>query len=104
MAELLTNSGVSTTHHFKRQLEEFCHAERISADEARKVGKTIIERVRQAHSGNVIFSPGGCKAPVSIKLENGETVKMLIVFDEHTPGCRAILKIVSARVVRQGQE
>jgi len=101
MTALLTNSGVSTTHQFKRQLENFCRVERISTDETRQVGKTIVERVSQAHSGNVIFSPTGCKVPVSVRLENDEIVKMLIVFDDVAPGCRAIQRILSARVVRQ---
>lgn len=104
MNPLPANSGITATSQFKRQLEEFCRIERISGEETRRVGKTVVERVCQAHSGNVIFSPSGCKVTVSIKLENGETAKMLIVFDELAPGCRAIRKILSARVVRRMQQ
>lgn len=104
MTKLPTNCGVSITQHFKRQLENFCREERISKDEARELGKSIIEQVRKAHGGNMIFSSAGCKVPVSIKLENGGNANMQIVFDEVNPECRALLKIRCAEVVRQGQE
>jgi len=104
MTELPATMGISSTHHFKRQLESFCRLERVSQNETRRLGKAITERVGLAHSGNVIFSPSGCKVPVTAKLENGEIAKMLIVFDEPAPGSRTILKILSARIVRHGQE
>lgn len=102
MAEVVANGGISSTYHFKRQLESFCRVERISPDETRRLGKAIIERVHNAHSGNIVFSPSGCKVQVSIKLVNGETVKLLVVFDEIAPGCRNIQKIASARVISRG--
>ena len=104
MAELSAAMGISVTHHFQRQLESFCRLERVSQSEARRLGKGIVERVVQARSENVIFSPSGCKVPVSVKLENGGIAKLLIVFDEAAPGSRAILRILSARMVRHGTE
>lgn len=104
MAELSAAKGISVTHHFQRQLENFCRLERVCQNEARRLGKSIVERVVRARSENVIFSPNGCKVPVSVRLENGETAKLLIVFDESAPGSRIILKILSARMVRHGQE
>lgn len=103
MTELPATMGISSTHHFKRQLESFCRLERISPSEMRRLGSIITERVGHAHSGNVIFSPGGYKVPVTLKLEGGEFAKLLIVFDEHASCSRTILKILSARVVRRGQ-
>lgn len=104
MTGLFATSVISTTHHFKCQLESFYRMERISPDDTRKIGKAIIERVCGAHSGNIVFCSSGCKVQVSTKLENGGISKMLVVFDETAPGSRAILKILSARVVRQGHE
>ncbi len=100
----LMNNGVSTTHHFKRQLEDFCRGERISTDEMRTVSKTIIERVCQAHGGNVFFSTEGHKVMVMARLKNGGGANILVVFDEMAQGSRAIRRIASSRVVRQGQE
>lgn len=104
MSEPPATLDISSTHHFKRQLANFCRLERVPPNETRRLDRTIAERVGLAHGGNVIFSPGGCKVPVSFRLENGETAKMLIVFDETLPGSRTILKIHSARIVRRGQE
>ena len=104
MSEPSAAMGISVTHHFQRQLGNFCRLERVCQNEARRLGKGIVERVVCAHSENIIFSPSGCKVPVSVKLESGETAKLLIIFDESAPGSRTILKILSARMVRHGQE
>ena len=104
MTELLATSVVSTTQHFKCQLESFCQLERISPDETRKIGKAIIERVCHAHGGNIVFCSSGCQVQVSVKLENGGIAKMLITFDNFVPESRSILKTLSAQVVRHGQE
>jgi len=92
MNESTAGNAISTTDHFKRQLENICRLVHLSPDERRKVDQAIIEQVCQAH--------GVSKMACLMTLENGGVLKLLVVFDEAVPTGRSIQKILSAQVLR----
>jgi len=92
MNESTVGTAISTTEHFKRQLENICRLVLLSPDERRKVDQAISEQVHQAH--------GISKMACLIKLENGSVLRLLVVFDEAVPAGRSLQKILSARVLR----
>lgn len=96
MNKSIAGNAISTTEHFKRQLENICRLVQLSSDERRKVDQAIIE---QAIIEQACQTRGREEMSCLMALNNGGVLKILIAFNEAAPGGRRIQKILSAQVL-----